>query len=65
MNSFVDFTGTRLDSKTPGNKCLQNWEHSPQYIENDIFRRIKTLIYFEKKKKKKTKLFKESENSFA
>lgn len=66
MNSFVDLSGAGLDSKAPDNKCLQNWEHCPHYIENYIFRRMKTLTYFEKKtqKPKKPKIFKWSENIF-
>lgn len=37
MNSFVDSHGTyRTTCGTPGNKCLQNWEHSPRSIENYI-----------------------------
>lgn len=49
MNRFVDFPGT--DSKAPNNKCLQNWEHCPHYIENYIFRKMKASLILEKKPK--------------
>lgn len=61
MNSFVDFSGT--DSKAPNNKCLQNWEHCPHYIENYIFRKMKASLILEKNPKKH-KIFKWSENTF-